>query len=903
MVVLLLGLLSVSAFTTVRAAPVTPTPITPTSHVDAPRPRLSFETLYRSNDASATDSQINPYIVLHNLGSSRFRLSDLTLRYWYTRDGAQDQTYRCISATPGCANVTATIGSLSSPVSTADSYLEIGFTPGAGDLTSDYVEIESQITRSDGSSYNETNDYTYNTTEPGRLYSWSEITVYYKGLPVSGLEPVSHPPSTPEATVSLSASRVDIGGTIVVSASSNLYLPQYSLEIIDASTDWYQDQNNPLVLPAEPLSISPSTLTGGASWTLTARRAGVIRVRLSVAGEFYWWDQGRTYRNGAGANSERVVVGGGPTPTSTSTPTPLPTSTSTPTPTTTPLPPTASLKAQYKVNDGSATDNQIKPGLRVVNTGTSSVALSDITIRYWYTGDGAQSQSYSCDYAAVGCANVTGTFGTPSNPTSTADRYVEIGFKTTAGSLVPGASSGEIQSRLNKSDWSSYNEANDYSYSGTQTSFADWTKATVYYKGSLVWGSEPNSPRPTGTPTVTPTPTPVTPTVPANLPDLTITSMWIGSQSSSCPQGLLGLWVQVANIGTADAGPFRIVANGATQTIAGLAAGQSLSVWLASNVYGNTHSAGVALTNQAAESNTENNQRVQLLPIPTPLSCPTTAPTNTPTPTAVTPTIPRGLPDLVASSIDISSETSGCPPGPWRLRVTIANLGEADAGPFTVTLNGKTQTVQGLAAHQSIWVWFDYASTSPSTAVVDSANQVQESNENNNQRTQPLYIPTQPSCPSPTPLGGSLHVQYQAGNTSAGDNQIRPHITIVNTGASAVPLSELTVRYWYTVDGDKAQSFACDYAIVGCANVKGAFAKLSVPRAGADTYLELSFTGTGTIAAGGQTGAIQTRLNKTDWTNYNESDDYSFDPSKTTFADWSRVTLYRNGLLVWGSEP
>ena len=149
------------------------------------------------------------------------------------------------------------------------------------------------------------------------------------------------------------------------------------------------------------------------------------------------------------------------------------------------------LKAQYKVNDGSATDNQIKPGLRVVNTGSTRLALSDITLRYWYTADGAQSQRYSCDYAVVGCSNITGTFGTPAYPASTADRYLEIGFKSTAGSLAPGASSGEIQSRINKSDWSSYNEANDYSYGASQTSFADWSKVTVYYKGALVWGTEP----------------------------------------------------------------------------------------------------------------------------------------------------------------------------------------------------------------------------------------------------------------------------------------------------------------------------------------------------------------------------------------------------------------------------
>src|SRR5262249_27454903 len=34
-----------------------------------------------------------------------------------------------------------------------------------------------------------------------------------------------------------------------------------------------------------------------------------------------------------------------------------------------------------------------------------------------------------------------------------------------------------------------------------------------------------------------------------------------------------------------------------------------------------------------------------------------------------------------------------------------------------------------------------------------------------------------------------------------------------------------------------------------------------------------------------------------------EGNDYSYDATKTSFADWTKVTLYRNGTLVWGAEP
>jgi len=45
--------------------------------------------------------------------------------------------------------------------------------------------------------------------------------------------------------------------------------------------------------------------------------------------------------------------------------------------------------------------------------------------------------------------------------------------------------------RFNKNDWSNYQQANDYSYQGSITSYTVSTRITVYYKGTLIWGNEP----------------------------------------------------------------------------------------------------------------------------------------------------------------------------------------------------------------------------------------------------------------------------------------------------------------------------------------------------------------------------------------------------------------------------
>ena len=132
------------------------------------------------------------------------------------------------------------------------------------------------------------------------------------------------------------------------------------------------------------------------------------------------------------------------------------------------------------------------PQFELSNTGKSSVDLSEVTIRYWYMLDIQQPQSYWCDYATVGCANISGSFVSLSSLRSKANTYLEIRFTNGAGNLAPGANSGEIQNRFNKDDWSNYQQAHDYSYEGSATTFTVSTRITVYYKGTLVWGSEPD---------------------------------------------------------------------------------------------------------------------------------------------------------------------------------------------------------------------------------------------------------------------------------------------------------------------------------------------------------------------------------------------------------------------------
>jgi subtilase family serine protease len=79
----------------------------------------------------------------------------------------------------------------------------------------------------------------------------------------------------------------------------------------------------------------------------------------------------------------------------------------------------------------------------------------------------------------------------------------------------------------------------------------------------------------------------------------------------------------------------------------------------------------------------------------------------------------------------------------------VTNSGQAAAGSFVVTVNGVTQTVNGLAAGQTTAVFFSGLGN-PVTASVDSANTVMESNENNNSQTEMVPEPTAPLPCTPT---------------------------------------------------------------------------------------------------------------------------------------------------------
>ncbi|MFM9280626.1 cellulase family glycosylhydrolase [Paenibacillus jiagnxiensis] len=151
---------------------------------------------------------------------------------------------------------------------------------------------------------------------------------------------------------------------------------------------------------------------------------------------------------------------------------------------------------------------------------------------------------------------------------------------------------------------------------------------------------------------------------------------------------------------------------------------------------------------------------------------------------------------------------------------------------------------------------------------------------------------------------GGIVLQYRNGDSNPSDNAMRPVFNIENTGQTTVSLNDLKIRYYFTDESRQKQQFFVDWARIGNSNVHGSFTTMSAPAARADRYVELSFgKGAGSIPAGGESGDIQLRIHPADWSSYDETNDYSYAGNANSFKDWDKVTVYKNGTLVWGVEP
>ncbi len=130
----------------------------------------------------------------------------------------------------------------------------------------------------------------------------------------------------------------------------------------------------------------------------------------------------------------------------------------------------------------------------------------------------------------------------------------------------------------------------------------------------------------------------------------------------------------------------------------------------------------------------------------------------------------------------------------------------------------------------------------------------------------------------------------------------KPWLEVINTSRETVELKDVTLRYYYTPDGDSAYRSNCVQTSLGCSNITWT----TGPAAGPDTghYLQIGFTAAaGSLAPGKSSEGIGLQLYRVDRKKLNQVDDYSFTAENTTYTPSKLVTAHLRGAVVWGEGP
>jgi hypothetical protein len=117
-------------------------------------------------------------------------------------------------------------------------------------------------------------------------------------------------------------------------------------------------------------------------------------------------------------------------------------------------------------------------------------------------------------------------------------------------------------------------------------------------------------------------------------------------------------------------------------------------------------------------------------------------------------------------------------------------------------------------------------------------------------------------------------------------------------------LASLSLRYYYTKEPAGAEAFNCYYVSGGDCSLLAppVFADLSPKTVTADRYLQLQFAPGAPSVGPNKFVELHGSFNVSSYQNFDQTNDYSFSTA-TTFSPATHVTLFANGVLIWGTPP
>ncbi|MBE6050514.1 MAG: glycoside hydrolase [Clostridium sp.] len=156
------------------------------------------------------------------------------------------------------------------------------------------------------------------------------------------------------------------------------------------------------------------------------------------------------------------------------------------------------------------------------------------------------------------------------------------------------------------------------------------------------------------------------------------------------------------------------------------------------------------------------------------------------------------------------------------------------------------------------------------------------------------------------PYDDALKVTMTPNSTEDVTNDIGGKYVLVNAGKESIDLNNIKIRYYFTQDSDVKNNFYCDSASMSFneapwyvnveKNIKAEFKKLDNTVELADSYVEFSFEKVSDKLTPGASLSFEVRIAKTNWSNFDRSNDYSN-------KDLNNIVVLDDGVVISGIEP
>ncbi len=140
------------------------------------------------------------------------------------------------------------------------------------------------------------------------------------------------------------------------------------------------------------------------------------------------------------------------------------------------------------------------------------------------------------------------------------------------------------------------------------------------------------------------------------------------------------------------------------------------------------------------------------------------------------------------------------------------------------------------------------------------------------------------SNPSDHVTQGGLMLYSYNENRDVSTNTLSPRFQLKNTSDHEIDLHAVSFRYYYTPESDVEQNFWCDYADINGGSYRAITDFITAEfHSGTNSYMEISFTENAGTLSPGETATLQVRITNADWSNYDQSNDASFNTDSSSY--------------------